>query len=351
MIGLLCALFTGAGALACSTHGTNAGSGIQTAYGGDPSGTGRIKVRMGLDSTIVEPTAQTTCVLGVGLGSNARPLPAGVAVTAAQIEVVDLATGETRTVEAFRFSPDQETTTGMAAGSGGSGATDPRPLFAGATWFGFSSTVDPFRLELGAGETARIVFELEVPAGDLPLLVDVQVAAGEGNADGSPIFDNDHPVTYFTGVAPLVTLSEFLINAGLNDAWFFADTDGQGFLVIVFPDIGLLFVAWFTYDVERPASTVAAKLGEPGHRWLTASGPYAGNRATLDITVTRGGVFDAPVPAPERNQDGWLSLDFQDCEDGMVSYHIPSLDLQGVIPIRRVVADNIRLCEELRDVQ
>jgi len=33
-------------------------------------------------------------------------------------------------------------------------------------------------------------------------------------------------------------------------------------------------MAWFTHDTERPDTGVEAILGEPGHRWLTAQGPY-----------------------------------------------------------------------------
>ena len=44
----------------------------------------------------------------------------------------------------------------------------------------------------------------------------------------------------------------FLINAGLNDAWYFPDTDGQGFFITVFPDLGAVSLAWFTYDTELP---------------------------------------------------------------------------------------------------
>ncbi|MDX1555108.1 MAG: hypothetical protein R3212_03685, partial [Xanthomonadales bacterium] len=65
----------------------------------------------------------------------------------------------------------------------------------------------------------------------------------------------------------------FQINAGLNDAWFNALTPGQGFFITVFPDIEMMFLAWFTYDTERPDPSVMADVGEPGHRWLTAFGP------------------------------------------------------------------------------
>lgn len=139
------------------------------------------------------------------------------------------------------------------------------------------------------------------------------------------------------------------INAGLNDAWYNPATDGQGFLITVFPDIQEMFVAWFTYDTERPPEDVTAMLGEPGHRWLTAQGPYEGDTANLTIFVTEGGVFDSAEPATSTDLegDGILTLEFADCSEGLVSYEITSLGISGEIPIERIAPDNISLCEFL----
>ena len=58
----------------------------------------------------------------------------------------------------------------------------------------------PFVLDLGANEYVRMMYLIDMPVALLPLLTKVQMAAGEGNRDGSPIFDGDHPVTYFDGI-------------------------------------------------------------------------------------------------------------------------------------------------------
>jgi len=134
------------------------------------------------------------------------------------------------------------------------------------------------------------------------------------------------------------------INAGLNDAWFNPDTDGQGFFFIVFPEIRQMFMAWFTYDTERPPEDVMASLGEPGHRWLTAQGGYEDNVAVLDVYVTSGGVFDSQQPEPFTEQDGQIIVEFNTCNSGSVSYDIPSIDRQGVVPIERIVLDNVSRC-------
>lgn len=141
----------------------------------------------------------------------------------------------------------------------------------------------------------------------------------------------------------------FQINAGLNDAWFNPETPGQGFLTSVFPEAGQVFLAWFTYDVERPPQDVVAMLGEPGHRWLTAQGPYDGAAATLDINVSSGGVFDSAVPAvgpPE--QDGTMTITWSGCNSAVLNYEILSLDLAGEIPLQRIVTDNVALCQALQ---
>jgi hypothetical protein len=141
----------------------------------------------------------------------------------------------------------------------------------------------------------------------------------------------------------------FVINAGLNDAWYNSATNGQGFVITVYPDKKEMFVAWFTYDTERPAEDVIALLGEPGHRWLTAQGSYDGDTANLTILVTEGGVFDSaePIATTDLDGDGTLTIEFADCTEGLVNYEITSLDISGEIPIQRISPDNVQLCELL----
>ena len=141
----------------------------------------------------------------------------------------------------------------------------------------------------------------------------------------------------------------FRINAGINDAWFNPQTGGQGFLMTAFPAAKTLFLAWFTYDVERPPQDVTAILGDPGHRWLTAQGPYAGDTATLDINVSSGGVFDSALPAVGPPvQDGTMSVIWSGCNSAILSYEIGSLGLAGEIPLQRIVPDNVGLCQSLQ---
>ena len=140
----------------------------------------------------------------------------------------------------------------------------------------------------------------------------------------------------------------FSINAGLNDAWYNPATNGQGFLVVVWENIQVMFVAWFTYDVERPPGDVMAMLGDPGHRWLTAQGTFEGATATLEIFQTVGGVFDAENPPPaDAEKIGTMTITWSSCNAALVSYVIDSPPLSGEFPIQRVVPNNVPLCEAM----
>lgn len=147
----------------------------------------------------------------------------------------------------------------------------------------------------------------------------------------------------------LVPAPPFEINAGLNDAWYNPATDGQGLLITALPEIQQMFVAWFTFDTERPPEDTPSVIGEPGHRWLIASGPYSGDMATLTVYVSEGGVFDSANPAPVTDPvgDGTMIIEFADCTAGIVTYEITSAGLSGEIPIQRVANDNVALCENL----
>jgi cyclophilin family peptidyl-prolyl cis-trans isomerase len=144
----------------------------------------------------------------------------------------------------------------------------------------------------------------------------------------------------------------FVMNAGLNDAWYNPLTNGQGFFITVFPDLDLVNLAWFTYDTDLPGEDEGANLGDAGHRWLTAIGSIEGDSAVLNIDVASGGLFDAATIVQHTDppgSDGTITLTFADCNSGLVEYNIPSVDRQGSVPIERVANDNIVLCEALSE--
>jgi hypothetical protein len=176
---------------------------------------------------------------------------------------------------------------------------------------------------------------LDLPAGQLAFTVSNEIVVSDTQGNRIRIYRNTPPLQ---------------INPGLNDAWYNPATSGQGFFINVFPDAGIVFMAWFTYDLVRPDESVTAYLGEPGHRWITAQGPFANNRAELEVSVTSGGVFDSALPKPARVVEGKIILEFSACNAGSVSYEFDSDEaLRGIVPIERIVLDNVPLCEALGD--
>ena len=142
-------------------------------------------------------------------------------------------------------------------------------------------------------------------------------------------------------------LNAIPVNPGMADAWFEPATAGQGFFIVVFPELEMVFLSWFTYDTERPAPSTPSVLGEPGHRWLTAQGRFHGNRALLEINVTSGGVFDSGQPAVSNVPGGWIELEFDGCRAARLLYRVEQADREGEILLQRITDDNALLCEAL----
>jgi len=175
-------------------------------------------------------------------------------------------------------------------------------------------------------------------------------ADGNRLAGGSGYADEPGDAPGYVRVYDLSMFNVFRMNPGLNDAWYYKPTDGQGFFITVYPDLGYVWLAWFTYDTALPPADATAHLGDPGHRWLTALGPIEDDHSVMDITITSGGIFDDPAEVERTDppgSDGTITLRFESCSAGTVEYDIPSIDRQGIIPIERVANDNIVICEAL----
>ena len=186
-------------------------------------------------------------------------------------------------------------------------------------------------------------------AGDLAARLSL---SSDGNrlAIGADLNDGNGTDSGHVRVYDLSMFNPFKINAGMNDAWYNPYTSGQGFFINVFPDLGAVSLAWFTYDTELPPMDATANLGDPGHRWLTAVGPIDGNQAMMEIEMTSGGIFDTPTEITRTDppgSDGTLILTFDSCSSGTIEYDIPSINRQGTVPIQRVANDNVVLCEAL----
>jgi hypothetical protein len=148
------------------------------------------------------------------------------------------------------------------------------------------------------------------------------------------------------GDYPLAPPGNFSINAGLSDAWYYPATDGQGFVITVYPGAKTVFLVWFTYDTELPAEDDTANLGDPGQRWLVAQGGYSGAWAELEVGSMSGGLFDSEEPVPVRTPGGSILLQFENCNSGSVFYDIPSIGRTGMVPIQRVNSENVAVCNQ-----
>ena len=138
----------------------------------------------------------------------------------------------------------------------------------------------------------------------------------------------------------------FEINAGMGDAWYNPGTGGQGFLVTVFEEAGLVFLSWFTYDTERPPGSATANLGEPGHRWITAQGPFDGDTAELTANLSEGGVFNSASPeVGDPTPIGSITIVWHDCDSATLSYDLDPPGVSGTIELQRIVDDNAAYCE------
>jgi len=159
--------------------------------------------------------------------------------------------------------------------------------------------------------------------------------------------DGNGPQSGHARVYDLSMFNTFQINPGLNDHWYNPVTDGQGYYITVFPVLGKVNLTSFTYDTEQPPQGATANFGDPGHRWYNALGRYADDQAVMNIKVASGGLFDTPAAqAPvTRVQDGTIILTFDTCNSGTLEYDIPSIGRTGIVPIQRIVGDNIPLCE------
>lgn len=204
--------------------------------------------------------------------------------------------------------------------------------WSGAAWSQLGSDVD------GGGAGDQFGFHVSLSADGK------RAAGGTGYADESGVDPG------YAQVYDLSMFNVFRMNPGLNDAWYYQPTDGQGFFITVYPDLGYAWLAWFTYDTARPPEDATADLGDPGHRWLTALGPIDGDRSVMNITITSGGIFDDPAEVERTDppgSDGTITLTFDSCSAGTVEYDIPSINRRGIIPIERVADDNLAICEVL----
>jgi hypothetical protein len=158
-----------------------------------------------------------------------------------------------------------------------------------------------------------------------------------------PWDDGDTGEFFYT----LVLEGPFRISSAMSGSWFDPLTAGQGFFMDVLDSSNQLFLAWFTYDLERPDADVMAMIGEPGHRWMTALGPFEGTSADLKIFWNSGMIFDSATPSTEQTQDGDMTVSFSSCTRGNIAYDLGTANVTGNVPVQRLANDIVSLCEAM----
>jgi hypothetical protein len=141
----------------------------------------------------------------------------------------------------------------------------------------------------------------------------------------------------------------FRVNKGLSGNWYDPATNGQGFAFDALISLNLFTLSWFTFDLERPDASVAALIGEPGHRWMTALGPIDGDTVNLDIYWASGMTFDSADPPLNLPQlkDGTITIKFISCVEAILDYDLGSKMVSGQIPIQPIAGDAIPRCQSL----
>jgi hypothetical protein len=78
---------------------------------------------------------------------------------------------------------------------------------------------------------------------------------------------------------------------------------------------------------------------------VTASqGGFTGDTAELDVTLTRGGLFDDPAPVGNE-AGGSMTIQFTSCNQAAVSHDLPGRS--GAFEVQRLANDNTATCDSL----
>ena len=133
--------------------------------------------------------------------------------------------------------------------------------------------------------------------------------------------------------ARITVRSAFSIVQGLNGTWVNGNNLGQGFLFDFQTSNSFMFGAWFTLDTAAPTGT---ELGNPGQRWLTLQGNYAGDTVNLQIFSTSGGIFNTPSTTTT-TQVGTALLTFSSCTAGTLNFTLTEPAISGSIPLQKAL--------------
>ena len=159
------------------------------AWGSTP-GVDTLYVSLG---TVFQSDTHHNCACGIGLGSTANPLPAGVEIHGVRVGVLDKTTHTFDPIVQF----DQLGPNPGASPLWGQGPVPPNPELGGpaqgSTWFGFGGVIDPVNPPvLGPGQCFVICFDFWIDPG-IDWLIEAQIGGGLGDPNNGPLFDPSNP--------------------------------------------------------------------------------------------------------------------------------------------------------------
>jgi hypothetical protein len=144
----------------------------------------------------------------------------------------------------------------------------------------------------------------------------------------------------------LLPSQALFLNHGLSGAWFNPATAGQGILLEIYEQSRYIFAAWFTYDTSQPDPATEYRVGHSGHRWLTAEGGFAADSSSVTIPayLFKGGLFDDPTEVDPAQDEGSITLEFEDCSNATMTYDLTAAQVDGSFPLKRILEDNAAKC-------
>lgn len=141
---------------------------------------------------------------------------------------------------------------------------------------------------------------------------------------------------------------QITLNQGLNGNWYNPNTSGQGLFLDVYPEENFSFLGWFTYDTDASPNNDLGQIGAQGHRWLVGAGEIDQTNSTINYKLyyAYDGLFDDPRPTLNSNINtyGTLLIEFQGCNQAVVSYELLEQEISGSYSIIRPDTADGDLC-------
>ena len=131
-----------------------------------------------------------------------------------------------------------------------------------------------------------------------------------------------------------------IVQAEMTGAWYNPQRSGEGLLIEIL-DNDKALVTWYTYDFNRQQV------------WLIGVGNISNNKITdITMTITHGAVFGEDFLATDVVRETWgvLSLEFFDCNLGLLSYNTNTEFGSGEIQISRLTSIQNHVCDDKRNV-